>query len=112
VIKTPQQEAAEKEPPPTPPAGTKPKKTRKRTKEADIRKAVKLFFDSANTDNPLTQEQAEKVAIIPQGSLSKGRGKDILEEYTKEIAKISRKIDTPNGVRRKEIENANRYENR
>ena len=112
VIKTPQQEAAEKEPPPTPPAGTKPKKTRKRTKEADIRKAVKLFFDSANTDSPLTQEQAEKAVKIPQGVLSKGKGKDILEEYIKEISRLSRRIDAPNGVRRKAVEDANRYENR
>ena len=89
----------------------KPKKKRaERTKEIDLRKAAKLFVDGMFSDNPITQGQAEKAAGIPAGALSKGKGKEILAEFMKAVARISRRIDTPNGTRRKEIENANVYD--
>jgi len=94
---------------PKPPLDPKPKRA-KRASEADIRKAVKLFVDSMNTDTPLTQKQAEKAAGIPQGALSKGKGREILDNCMQEISRISPRIAVPTGVRRKEVENATVYD--
>ena len=86
---------------------TKPKRTRRpRTCEADIRKAVKLVFDE-----DLSQKEAEIACDIPTGSLSKGNGKQIMDGYRKEWGTPTR-VAGQRGVRRKNVENANRYENR
>jgi hypothetical protein len=93
-------------------AAEKPKKKRaERTKEDDLRKAAKLFVDGMFSDDPLTQGQAERAAGIPAGALFKGKGKEILAELMNAASRVSRRIDTPNGTRRKEIENANVYDN-
>jgi hypothetical protein len=92
---------------PVPLVEAKPKKTRaKRTSEADIRKAVKLVFDE-----DLSQKEAEIVCDIPTGSLSKGKGKQIMDGYRKEWGTPT-SVTGQRGARKKDVEKANRYENR
>jgi len=111
LITTPQPDDADSEPMPKPTVVQKPNPKRaKRTSEADIRRAVKLFVDSVNTDSPLTQKQAEKAAGIPQGALSKGKGKKILDDCMKDLSRIAPRIVVPAGVRRNEVENATVYD--
>jgi len=89
----------------------KPKQTRgKHVSESDIRIAVKLFVDSMNTDSPLSQRQAEKAAGIPQGALSKGKGKEILDDCMRDVSRISPRIAVPTGIRRKAVEDATVYD--
>ena len=111
LLTTSQPDLADSEPMPKPTVAQKPKPKRaKRASEADIRRAVKLFIDSANTDSPLTQKQAEKAAGIPQGALSKGKGKEILDNCMKDVSRIAPRIVVPDGVRRKDVENATFYD--
>jgi len=94
-------------PTPRPAAKERPKKTRaKRTCEADIRKAVKLVFDEN-----IAQNEAEKTCHLPQGTLSKSKGKKIMEEYRKKWGTPTM-INSQRGVSRKELEKSFRYEDK
>jgi hypothetical protein len=107
LVKAPEPDDADSEPTPKPTVDQKPKPKRaKRASEADIRRAVKLFVDGMNTDSPLTQKQAEKAAEIPQGALSKGKGKEILDDCMRDVSRISPRIALPAGVRRKAVKDA------
>ena len=104
VITSPQPDVVEAAPPP---AEAKPKKTRaKHVSEADIRKAVKLVFDE-----DLTQKEAEILCNLPPGTLSRRKGKQIMDGYRKEWGTPT-SITGQRGARRKDVEKANRYENR
>jgi len=82
----------------------KSKQTRaKRVCEADIRKAVKLIYD----DN-LTQKEAETICGLPLGTLSRRKGKQIMEGYRKEWG-TPHSLNSLNGVSRKELEKALRF---
>jgi len=112
VIKPPQLEIPEtKLPLELPPSEAvieeKPKKTRaKRTSETDIRKAVKLVYDEN-----LTQKEAEIVCNLPPGTLSRRKGKQIMDGYRKEWGRPNR-VEGERGVQRKDVEDGNRYEKR
>ena len=83
----------------------RPKKTRaKRVSEADIRKAIKLVYD----DN-LTQKQAEKMCNLPHGTLSRRKGKRVMEEYRKEWGTPT-SLYSQHGVSKKELEKAFLYD--
>ena len=104
VVMTPQSDALVSEQSSTSATKETPKKTRsKRATESDIRKAVKLVYDES-----LKQKEAEIVCNLPIGTLSRRKGKQIMEQYLKEWGKPTR-IDVPPKVRRKEAENAFRY---
>jgi len=104
-------DVATTEPAPKPTVDQKPKPKRaKRVSETDIRRAVKLFVDGMNTDSPLTQKQAEKAAGIPQGALSKGKGKEILDNCMRAMSRIAPRIAVPAGARRKAVEDATVYD--
>jgi len=88
-------------------AKEKPKKARaKRTSEADIRKAVKLVYDEN-----LTQKEAEKECHLPQGTLSKSKGKEIMAEYRKRWGTPTM-INSQRGVSRKELEKSFLHEDK
>ena len=102
VTATPQPDNIDSEPIPT--TDQKPKDKRaKRACEADIRRAVKLVFDEN-----VTQKEAEIMCNLPLGTLSRRKGKQIMEQYLKEWGKPTR-IDVPPKVNRKEAENAFQY---
>jgi hypothetical protein len=83
---------------------SKPKKPRaKRAQESDIRKAVKLVYDEN-----IPQKEAEKACNLPQGTLSRRKGKEIMTQYRKDWGTPT-KIDSQHGVSRKELEKALRY---
>jgi len=106
VIPSWQADAAEPSPA-QPMADEKPtKKKTKHASESDLRKAIKLYIDSMNTDSPLTQRQAASAVGISSNALSRGRGQGMLEESLQAVTKISPKIPTPTGVRRQAVENA------
>jgi len=107
VVKAPQSDDTEPEPFATPTVEEKPKKARaKRTSEADIRKAVKLVFD----DEDMTQKRAEIVCGLPPGTLSRRKGMQIMEQYRKAWGTPTR-VEGERGARRKDVEDANKYEN-
>jgi len=99
--------AAMPEPSSQPPIETTSKKTRvKRTSEAEIRKAVKLVYDEN-----LTQKEAEIACNLPPGTLSRRKGKQIMDGYRKEWGTPTI-VKSQRGVRRKDVEDGNRYEKR
>ena len=103
-----QPDVGEPEPFTTPTVEEKPKKARaKRTSEDDIRKAVKLVFD----DEDMTQKRAEIVCGLPPGTLSRRKGMQIMEQYRKAWGTPTR-VEGERGARRKDVEDANKYENR
>ena len=107
VITSPQPDVVAVKPPARPTVEEKPKKTKaKRTCEADIRKAVKLVYDEN-----LTQKEAEIVCGLPPGTLSRRKGKQIMDGYRKAWGTPNR-VEGERGARRKDMENANKYENR
>jgi len=112
VIKPPQSENPEtKLPLELPPSEAvienKPKKARaKRASETDIRKAVKLVYDEN-----LTQKEAEIACNLPLGTLSRRKGKQIMEAYRKAWGRPNR-VEGERGVRRRNVEDGNRYEKR
>ena len=108
LVKAPQSDDAESEPFATPTVEEKPKPKRaKRVSETDIRKAVKLVFD----DEDMTQKRAEIVCGLPPGTLSRRKGMLIMEQYRKAWGTPTR-VEGERGARRKDVEDANKYENR
>ena len=102
-----QPDLAKTEPSAKPTAEVKPKKIRaKHASEADIRKAVKLVYDE-----DLTQKEAEIVCNLPPGTLSRRKGKQIMDGYRKAWGTPTT-VKGQRGARRKDVENANKYENR
>jgi len=85
----------------------RPKKARaKRTCEADIRKAVKLVYDEN-----ISQKEAEQKCHLPQGTLSKSKGKEIMAEYRKRWGTPTM-INSQRGVSRKELEKSFLHEDK
>jgi hypothetical protein len=78
---------------------TKPKSRAKRTCDSDLRKAAKLVYDENKT-----QFESEKIVGIPQGSLSKGKGEEIMLEYQKILGGKPTKIEKGKARDRRQIE--------
>jgi hypothetical protein len=72
-----------------------------------LRKAVKLLFD----DEDMTQKRAEIACNLPPGTLSRRKGKQIMDGYRKAWGTPNR-LEGERGVRRKDVEDGNKYVNR
>ena len=92
--------------PPIPPATVeKSRKTRaKRASESEIRKAIKLVYDEN-----VSQREAEITCKLPLGTLSRRKGKQIMEQYRKEWGTPTQ-VGCAAGVRRKDVESAFIYD--
>jgi hypothetical protein len=76
------------EPKSKPQSAEKPKQTRQRVSKDDITEAVKLVFDRG-----MTRSQAERARGLPQGALSKGKGKEQIKMVREALQSYKAPVD-------------------